>query len=249
MNLKTFCINKNIEYHEKMIDNGVFNKLYEIKNPMQEDIIAIPDGCVDIQVVWKNGNIQTHLCGSFTQGAVSRIGNYDKCFGIKLNLGIVPNVIRRSIREVIGNRVQADGVIDVQKLERILDNKGSFENHVDSFMQNFDIDISDEDEIASYIIDILQEKHGNIVVSDVINNLGYSQCYSNRVFKNYIGFSIKKYAVIIRQQEAIEMMLNGDLDIAYEELGYYDQAHFLHDFKKFTTLTPKIIEEQRVFIK
>ena len=42
------------------------------------------------------------------------------------------------------------------------------------------------------------------------------------------------------------MLTNKDGDIYYD-LGYYDQSHFIHDFKKFTSLTPnkftKILSE------
>mgnify|MGYP004632730511 FL=1 len=39
-------------------------------------------------------------------------------------------------------------------------------------------------------------------------------------------------------QAGIQYLLEQRDDEIYSELGYYDQAHFIKDFKKFTTVTP-----------
>ena len=49
---------------------------------------------------------------------------------------------------------------------------------------------------------------------------------------------MKKYAGIIRIQKAIYYLQNNLTYEIYERLGYYDQAHFIKDLKKNTSLTP-----------
>lgn len=61
-----------------------------------------------------------------------------------------------------------------------------------------------------------------------------------RQFQTFAGFSPKRFLRILRFQSAVECY--GDrqrplTDIALD-CGYYDQAHFIHDFKAFSGYTP-----------
>lgn len=70
------------------------------------------------------------------------------------------------------------------------------------------------------------------------------------MFKDYVGFSMKKYACIIRMQQAIGCLKkdkDADMEI-YDMLGYYDQAHFSHEFKKFTCLSPGMYKKSEIII-
>jgi transcriptional regulator GlxA family with amidase domain len=62
-----------------------------------------------------------------------------------------------------------------------------------------------------------------------------------RNFKACSGFSPKLYTRIIRFQAAAKeygMQYQSLTDIAYR-CGYYDQSHFIHDFKEFSGFHPK----------
>ncbi len=60
-----------------------------------------------------------------------------------------------------------------------------------------------------------------------------------RNFKQYAGLSPKLFSRIIRFQQALNNYGKGHslTDIAYQ-CGYYDQAHFIHDFKTFSGYNP-----------
>lgn len=69
MNFKTFYINRHqISYQEILLDDPVFEKFYLLENPTRADIIAIPDGCVDLQFTWETDVCRGYVCGSFLQG-------------------------------------------------------------------------------------------------------------------------------------------------------------------------------------
>jgi AraC-like DNA-binding protein len=63
-----------------------------------------------------------------------------------------------------------------------------------------------------------------------------------RKFLKLVGISPKQLGKVIRLQTALTMLLNRDPEnltaIAYDS-AYYDQAHFIKDFKEFTGTTPK----------
>lgn len=242
MNLKTFCITRNIQYREVCVTDLLFNKFYEIKNPEREQIVGIPDGCIDIQCIWKNGVPEIHVCGSFLEGAVSITGTYEKCIGIKFNPGAVCGCFQERMEEIVNSRCRLEDfcayseyLTDVLSLPLTLEKKIPF---VYEIFQ--DERTTTQHEIVSYLMQQLQRYKGYISIQELMASLGYSQRYAERTFKNAVGFSIKKYAGIIKMQNALHMMIeekNEESEI-YSCLGYYDQAHFIHDFKKFTSLTP-----------
>jgi AraC-like DNA-binding protein len=74
------------------------------------------------------------------------------------------------------------------------------------------------------------------------DEIGYSQKHFIALFRQQVGVSPKQYLKIMRFQKAIRAIENtGSIhwsDLALES-GYYDQAHFIHDFKLFSGFTPK----------
>lgn len=73
------------------------------------------------------------------------------------------------------------------------------------------------------------------------DQIGYSQKHFISLFKEQVGVSPKQYLKIMRFQKAIQAIEKDKFvhwsHIALES-GYYDQAHFIHDFKLFSGFTP-----------
>lgn len=63
-----------------------------------------------------------------------------------------------------------------------------------------------------------------------------------RYFKKQIGISPKQLGKVIRLQASLQMLANQKnetlTEIAYEN-HFFDQAHFIKDFKQFTGETPE----------
>jgi AraC-like DNA-binding protein len=77
-----------------------------------------------------------------------------------------------------------------------------------------------------------------------INTLASACCLSEKQFERrfsaYSGFKPKLYSRITRFEEASWNCRNYDtLTAAAHAHGYYDQAHFIHDFKMFAGFSPK----------
>lgn len=76
----------------------------------------------------------------------------------------------------------------------------------------------------------------------VSDKIGYSQKHFIAMFKQQVGVTPKAYLKIMRFQKAInEVEQSPDIDWAAISLdcGFYDQAHFIHDFKFFSGFTPE----------
>jgi AraC-like DNA-binding protein len=89
--------------------------------------------------------------------------------------------------------------------------------------------------------------HGNIPIEKVASMACLSLRQFERVSKERIGFSPKMFARLVRFSKAYRLRENFPeltwTSIAYS-CGYFDQMHFIRDFKEFTGITPGIIEKE-----
>lgn len=88
---------------------------------------------------------------------------------------------------------------------------------------------------------LLTATHGQIEIGTLAEEIGWSRKHLNLRLREQIGLSPKALARVLRFQRAIHLLERapgGSLtDVAYE-CGYYDQAHFIRDFRVFAGATP-----------
>ncbi len=88
--------------------------------------------------------------------------------------------------------------------------------------------------------------NGNLSVSQMAGDFGMSVSKMERQFKSLVGFTPRQYSKIIRFTRILnhyESIPQWDQLIA--ETGFYDQAHFIREFKKFTGMSPKAYYDAR----
>jgi AraC-like DNA-binding protein len=87
-------------------------------------------------------------------------------------------------------------------------------------------------------------------VSEVTDKIGFSTRYFNQIFRNRVGLTPKLFCRIRRLQQVLDLVSGKDrvdwADIAIT-CGYFDQAHFIHDFRMFANCTPTEYLAQRGF--
>lgn len=88
---------------------------------------------------------------------------------------------------------------------------------------------------------IARLQRGTINIRQLARQLKVSDRYLETQFRQYVGLSPKTYSMILRFKR-MEQQLNNlettrwaQLDLAHE---YYDQNHFIKEFKRFTGNTP-----------
>lgn len=244
MNHKSFCMERNIGYDEIIVNSKIYNKFYEIRNPGCQDIISIPDGCVDIEFLWKGDALEAYVCGSLLRGRKSGIGAYDTCFGIRFNPGAIPNCFKKHMTYIVNNRCELKDFMELEGVQEGLQKQLPLADKVEYFLKHFmELEVMEPNVITSFITKVIKEEEGCVNVSKLIDVTGYSHCYVERIFKNNVGISVKKYASIIRLQQAIDIVKDNKRDEVYERLGFYDQAHFTHEFKRFTSITPTVFSK------
>ncbi|MHB8581125.1 MAG: DUF6597 domain-containing transcriptional factor [Ignavibacteriaceae bacterium] len=96
--------------------------------------------------------------------------------------------------------------------------------------------------LVEFSVNSLKSTNGLMPISVLVNKTGYSKRYLEILFKNHIGFSPKVLAGIFRFQKFYKNWGQGR---PYGEIKnelndyYYDQAHYIKDFKRMTGFSPK----------
>jgi AraC-like DNA-binding protein len=89
-------------------------------------------------------------------------------------------------------------------------------------------------------ISIVYKEKGNIRIKEVAEKLHISQGPLEKRFRHSVGTSPKKFASIVRLKSAIKNYDAGQsLTAQGYEAGFYDQAHFIKEFKNFTGENPE----------
>ncbi len=82
--------------------------------------------------------------------------------------------------------------------------------------------------------------NGTVTVKEMCGGLDISERQLERLFNEYIGLPPKFYSRIIRFSQIFQHIQKGDpfwTDTVYRT-GYYDQSHFIKNFKAFTGEEP-----------
>jgi AraC-like DNA-binding protein len=98
------------------------------------------------------------------------------------------------------------------------------------------------DSIVKLTVDTILETRGNKAINAILREDLTKRRQLERKFVSQIGISPKQLSRVIRLQAALKLLLNQQSEsltqIAYES-EYYDQSHFIRDFKEFTGINPK----------
>jgi hypothetical protein len=102
------------------------------------------------------------------------------------------------------------------------------------------------DGIVKSTIDALLATGGSVAINDILGDELSKRRQLERNFHKQVGMTPKQLSKVIRLQTALKLMLGDQTEnltkIAYES-EYYDQAHFIKDFKEFTGISPKAFLE------
>lgn len=89
-------------------------------------------------------------------------------------------------------------------------------------------------------LDLIYHSKGLLRISELSNQLNISQSPLEKRFRKAVGASPKKFASIVRFKNIIP---NGHSSPSLTALGYdagfYDQSHFIKEFKRFTGDSPE----------
>lgn len=142
------------------------------------------------------------------------------------------------LKELFGNRT----VKALEKKINLAENVKEKIQTIETFLLGKLNEAKTIDKIVKTTIDFLMLSKGNASINSIIKNDKSKRRQLERKFKKEIGISPKQLGKVIRLQTALKLLLNQEAEkltnIAYK-CEYFDQAHFIRDFREFTGIAPK----------
>lgn len=95
-------------------------------------------------------------------------------------------------------------------------------------------------ELISVTVGLIKKYAGDIKITVLAEKVHISQSQLEKRFRKVVGASPKKFASIVRLRKVLDVAASQtSMTKLGLEAGYFDQAHFIKDFKSFTGTTPE----------
>lgn len=110
------------------------------------------------------------------------------------------------------------------------------------------LSLSQPDKLIEYAMMRVLNSNGTIAIKDLAATHYLSQKQFTRRFIQSVGITPKLFSRIVRFQGILSLMRQEEMqltDIAFEA-GYYDQSHFIKEFRQFTNESPSSFEHLRL---
>jgi AraC-like DNA-binding protein len=151
---------------------------------------------------------------------------------------------RLPAHELFEQHIEAENIFHAEDLREILERLSEAENNqrrielIQSFLQER-LTNNKPDALIGSALHLIRQHGGIIKIKDLANSLYISQDAFEKRFRTIVGSTPKQYASIIRLRHLITAYpsYNSLTDASYEA-GYFDQSHFIRDFRLFTGQTP-----------
>ncbi|OPA75275.1 hypothetical protein BVG16_22015 [Paenibacillus selenitireducens] len=226
---------------------GALYYSFYLDAPHRDQMMIFPDGCIDLIICCNKDNPTANICGSITkerEGIFSNAGC--DVFSIRFLPGYADRFLKHSASHFTDQEIPLQDVIpNAEQLLTHISNETSMQRRMTIF-EGFYNQVSRQDYeiplLVKYITEQITTSNGAISMVDLSQDIGYSSRYISKLFNEYVGMSPKLFSRIVRFQHVLDALLKGNYEGILEEimeLGYYDQNHFIKEFKAFCSFTPK----------
>jgi len=159
--------------------------------------------------------------------------------------------LRHPLDEFFNATVAMDGLLgsatDLNRLHEQLA-ETSRHGHRIQLIENFLIARAPDtcpDPFVSAAVSWIEEARAMPRIEELARRVGLSQSALERRFRRVVGASPKKFASIMRLRHVLNLGSKGaDLTSIAHAAGYYDQSHFIKDFKRFSGIAPESYFQQ-----
>ena len=242
-----------------LFENGI-SHFFSFSNKTQEDITVplLTDGCSNLLFEYKDGTVRTHFVGSTMEKRTFSVKKGAEYFGVRLTPGCAFAIPGVPAKETVGNIFILDELDFARDFCAAMGRQKDFDSRIQTFLQEFPLlcgagkKPGEKQKLFAQISDIIIRHRGKVKVKDLEKLSGYTSRYINKIFEQEVGYSVKQMCATVKRQFLLGDIHRGKADTLTEiasEYDFYDQSHFIREFKDFTGTTPsqyaKVIEEKK----
>lgn len=228
-------------------------RLIESKEELQNRVL--PNTSLALSFRIKGENAFTSETGAFNLPSITftglrksfRLINYTQNTSTLIVLfreGGASAFFKEPLYELFENSISLGDIIHPTEIEMVegLLNEGQLNLDRVAVVERFllqRLDASKTDKLITEAVKKIYLTSGNIRIRDLAEYLFISIDPFEKRFRKVVGSSPKQFASIVRLSSIVHRKQQAQnlFEIAFEA-GYYDQAHFNKDFKRYTGLTP-----------
>lgn len=259
------------EYYVSENCERFVNKIWCLDNSIGESLIenklVLPNGCFNLAIVSGNA-IEVHtskqkyempegfyFCSQMTNKVLVNIQPRTKVTIIQLHawtLSMFPNYdlsnFTDSIIKINSNELPFEKEINLDLNSDI----SVLLNTINHYFEALNTQ-NPHKNIIEKICELIKIHNEEITVSEIGNILNISQRSLQIKFKTAIGLTIKKHITILKFRKSIDQMVNIGLeklnltDVALYN-KYFDQSHFIKQFKDVMKTSPKTFNSDSYFL-
>lgn len=130
------------------------------------------------------------------------------------------------------------------QIERLYEKVAQATDHAQrvQFVEKFlltHLDASRVDSAMTAAVRMIKQTQGELRIAELARQCGLSQSALDRRFRRAVGVAPRRFASLVRLQTVMRLQEAGaTLTTIAHAAGYYDQAHFIKDFKRITGAAP-----------
>jgi len=242
----------NVTYREILPDPVLQSLIYcywelrtheTLVNPFTYRVVA--DGCIDI-FFEMNDPAETFVMGFCKKYTEFPLANTFHYAGIRFFPTIFPAIFEIDAKELSNRYLKLDLIL--KETSKFIENnfssnitfpqmKSIFDSYFIKYPRIREIDI---DSRFLNALNLILESYGVINVGKDLNT-GLSERQLRRYFEYYIGDTAKTFSQVVRFQNILKAKPSTQSlkeNKLFFDMGYYDQAHFIKEFKNFYGVTP-----------
>lgn len=205
----------------------------ELEYPIEHE--TIPDSCVSIVLIDQPYYKGVRILGPHSKKYHQTIYPKSIFWGVKIAPWLTFKPALFDKNEIINNTAEVEGHLLIyfnldscKILSKNQSTKSLIENKLIELFNSVDIQ---QNELVKFIC--IELSKGKPIAS-IVNEVPFSVRVIQKTFKRVVGLTMKQYSNNNRMREVWKGLMytqeNNKLDVIFKH-NYYDQAHFINDFK------------------
>jgi len=224
-------------------EHPAISHFYAFDVAQSANLLAVPDGCVDIVFDCDANRPSARICGTPLTAQAVELHQHHHYFGVRFSPGVIPgfiNVVAEALTECELDLLEVSGFAqrifeNIVQAPRLEEQMRLFNDYLAPRL------MGKTSPVTAMVIRQALQHRGDIRIGQLEALSGYTSRTLHRQFSQDTGMSPKTFCRIIRCQAALDT-LNTQHDVSFTDLaldlGFSDQSHFLRDFKKLVSTTP-----------
>ena len=233
-----------VEYYNSFIGNGIEDKSF----------VSLPEGKIGMVFMLKGASDQlgneskvrrkdSHISGLVVKPTNFRLCKNIETFSVVFKPGALYNFVSgipiSQLAKSSANLIDIFGE-EIYEIEDKLKEEKRFHNRI-LLLENFLLSIIEPcDPRIKWAVEYIDKHFDEATVMSLATHLNLGVRQLRNVFKNKIGLSPKQFIKLYRFKNSLSNPPKREQSNAQfaAKLGYFDESHFIHDFKTLSGMTP-----------